>query len=126
MVDLAAQVISAIASGAGDSLGAKGVDAVARLVSALRDRFRGQPESRGILEISLETPGDAIARDNLIALLRDHIRDDAGFAEWLANLWDEARPDLRADASRSANIITGTVHGSVVQARDIHGDIHMS
>lgn len=125
MIDLAAQVVTAVASGAGGTIGAKGTEAISRLIAGLRTKFRHQPESRGALEISLESPDDAAARELLASTLRDHIRHDAEFGEWLAGLWAEVQPDLRADAGDSANIITGTVHGSVVQARDVQGGIHL-
>jgi hypothetical protein len=123
MIDLAAEIVTAIASGAGGSLGAKGTEAMSRLLSGLRARFRHQPESRGALEISVEEPGDLAAREHLVALLREHMGSDDEFAAWLANLWAEVRPALQAGGSVSANVVSGTVHGSVVQARDIQGGI---
>jgi hypothetical protein len=125
MVDLAAEVVTAIASGVGGSIGTKGAEAIGRLISALRARFRGQPTERGVLEITLESPRDATARDQLATLLRDHIHRDAEFKEWLASLWVEVQADLQAGISNSTNIITGTVHGSTIQARDVHGGIHL-
>src|SRR5260221_719998 len=125
MVDLAGEVVTAIASGAAGSIGTKGAEAIGQLISALRTRFRGQPAERGALEISLESPADAMAQDQLTILLRDYIRRDAEFEEWLASLWAETRTDLQASVSNSTNVITGTVHGSVIQARDVHGGIHL-
>jgi hypothetical protein len=125
MLDLAAEVVTAVATGAGGSIGTKGAEAIGRLVAALRARFRGQAEDRGVLEISLEDPDDVAARDQLAAVLRENIHRDAEFGEWLSDLWAEIRPDLQADASNSVNVISGTVHGNVVQARDIHGSIHL-
>jgi hypothetical protein len=124
-VDLAAEVVTAIASGAGGSIGTTGAQAIGRLISALRTRFLGQPAERGILEISLESPGNATAKDQPAIILRDHIRGDAEFEEWLASLWTEIQTDLQASVSNSTNVITGTVHGSVIQARDVHGGIHL-
>ena len=126
MVDLAVEVVTAITSGAAGSLGSKGAEAAGRLLSALRTKFRGHPASRGALEISVERPGDAAARDDLISMLREHIGQDAEFAALLAKLWNEIRPALESDAGRSTNVISGTVHGSVIQARDVQGGIHLS
>jgi hypothetical protein len=126
MVDIAVEVVTAITSGAAGSLGSKGTEAVGRLLSTLRTKFRGHAASRGTLEISVEKPDDAAARDNLISMLRDHIGRDAEFAALLAKLWNEIRPTLEADANRSVNVISGTVHGSVIQARDVQGGIHLS
>jgi hypothetical protein len=125
MVDLAAEIVTAVASGAGGSFGSRGAEAIGRLVSMLRAKFRGQPESRGALEISLESPDDPAARESLAAMHRKQVSQDAEFGEWLARAWAEVQPELRADASNSVNVITGTVQGAVVQARDVHGDIHL-
>lgn len=62
-----------------------------------------------------------------MTLLKKHIDGDAEFGTWLATLWaDDVRPALEADASGSANVISGTVHGNVVQARDVQGSIHLA
>ena len=126
MVDLAVEVVTAITSGAAGSLGSKGAEAAGRLLAALRTKFRGHPASRGALEISVEKPDDPAARDDLISMLRDHIGHDAEFGAWLANVWNEIRSTLETDASRSANVISGTVHGSVIQARDVQGGAHLA
>lgn len=126
MIDLAVEVVTAIASGAAGSLGSKGTEAAGRLLAALRAKFRGHPASRGALEISVENPDDDTARYDLISMLREHIGHDAEFAALLAKLWNEIRSALEADAVRSANHISGTVHGSAIQARDVQGGIHLS
>jgi hypothetical protein len=125
MIDLAVEVVSAITSGAAGSLGSKGAEAVGRLISALRAKLHGQPALSGTPEISVGKPSDAAARDNLVSMLREQISNDADFGAWLANLWNEIRLDLEADASRSTNVISGTVHGSAIQARDVKGGIHL-
>ena len=125
MVDLAVEVVKAIASGAGESLAARGMEVAGRLTSALRARLRGDARARGALEIAIEDPGDAAARGDLEALLRERILRDAEFGAWLQALWSEVGPDIETDASTSANIVRGTVHGDVVQARDVHGGIHI-
>ena len=77
--------------------------------------------------MSIEDPADLAAREHLLALLHEHISSNPEFGAWLANLWaDDVRPALEADASGSANVISGTVHGSVVQARDVQGGIHLA
>jgi hypothetical protein len=125
MIDLADEIVSAIASGAGGSLGAKGMEMIERLISTLREKLRGNPTARGALEITIENPADMAAREQFLSLLRDHTANDAEFRAWLASRWSEVRAAVEADASHSANLITGTVHGHVVQARDVHGGIHL-
>ncbi len=125
MADLAVEIVTAIATGAGDSLAAKGIEAAGRLVSALRARLRGDAPARGALEIAVEDPGDPAARGQLEALLRERISCDAEFRAWLEALWSEVGPAIRPEAGESANIVHGDVHGDVVQARDVHGGIHI-
>jgi hypothetical protein len=125
MIDLAGQIVTAVASGAGGTIGAKGAEAINQLIAALRARLHHEPQSHGALEASLESPDDPAARELLASVLRDHISRDNGFAEWLAGRWAEVRPVLQVGASNSANVISGTVHGNVVQARDVQGGIHL-
>lgn len=125
MVDLAVEVVTAIATGAGDRVAAKGIEAVGRLVSALRAKLRGDARTRGALEIALEDPGDVTARGDLEALLRERIQRDAEFSAWLEALWAEVGPEIGMDASKSTNVVHGNIQGDVVQARDVHGGIHI-
>lgn len=125
MVDLAVEVVNAIASGTGDRLAAVSMDAVGRLTSALRAKLRGEARARGVLEIAVEDPSDTEAREGLEVLLRERIRRDAEFSAWLEALWSDVGPDLKTNASKSANVVHGNVHGDVVQARDVHGGIHI-
>lgn len=126
MVDIAVEVVEAISSGAGDCLAAKGIEAVERLVSALRAKLRGDAGARGTLEIAVAEPGDAAAGRDLEALLREWISRDAEFRAWLEAVWSEIGPDISTDPAGSANIVRGTVHGDVVQARDVRGGIHIA
>jgi hypothetical protein len=122
---LPGEIVTALSSGAGDRLAAVSSEAIGRLLSALRARFRGDAIARGALEIAAEDPRNAAARAELEELLRARIREDAGFGAWLEALWSEIGPAIREEAGRSANIIHGTVRGSVVQARDVQGGIHI-
>jgi hypothetical protein len=123
--DLANDIVSAIASGAGESLAAQGIGALRRLIAALRDRFRGDPQSGGTLEIAIEAPDDLAARQDLASLLRERCLQDSDFREWLEALWISVRQDLAVDESRSTNVIHGNVGGHVVQSRDVQGGIRI-
>lgn len=124
MTDVASEIVNAIASGAGNSLGARGAEAVAHLISALRATFRRDPASRGTLEIAVEAPAEPTALESLVSLLRERAANDTEFGAWLIDIWDEARPHLQTSANTTINAVDGTVHGNVVQARDIRGGIH--
>lgn len=124
MIDLAAEVAQAAASGAAGRLASGGMEAAVRLVSALRAKFRSDARARDALEAMVDQPNDVAACGDLESLLRERTRGDAGFAAWLEALWDEAAPDVNADGG-STNIVHGAVHGDVIQARDVHGGIHI-
>jgi hypothetical protein len=126
MDDLVVAVATAIASGAGGSLGTSGAAAVGRLISALRAKFRHSPTIRGALEIAVDEPTDPGAGAALQVALNELITRDAEFGQWLATLWEETRQELPSHDCSSKNIIHGEVHGTVVQARDIHGGIHIN
>lgn len=126
MDDLVVAVVTAIASGAGGSLGTSGAAAVGRLISALRAKFRHSPAARGALEIAVEEPTDPDVREALQAALNELIKRDAQFGQWLVTLWEEISPELPAPDCSSKNIIHGDVHGTAVQARDIRGGIHIN
>jgi hypothetical protein len=123
--DLVNEIVTTIASSAGRSFAAEGMEALGRLIAALRDKFRSEPQSRGTLEIAIETPDDLAASQNLAALLRERCLQDEGFREWLGGLWTPIGRDLAVDESRSANVIHGNVEGHVVQSRDVQGGIRI-
>jgi hypothetical protein len=123
--DLASEIVMAIASGAGKSLAAEGAGALGRLIRALRDKFRSEPEARGALEIAIEAPDDSAARQGLVSLLRERCLRDVEFREWLETLWVLMSRDLAADESRATNVLRGNVGGHVVQSRDVQGGIRI-
>jgi hypothetical protein len=124
--DLVVAVATAIASGAGGSLGTSGAAAAGRLISALRAKFRHSPAARGALEIAVDEPTDPDAGVALQVALNELITRDAEFGQWLATVWEEMRQELPSYDCSSKNIIDGEVHGTAVQARDIHGGIHIN
>jgi hypothetical protein len=126
MDDLVVAVVTAIAAGTGDSLGTSGAAAVSRLISALRAKFRHSPAARGALEIAVDEPTDPDAGEALQLALNELITRDAEFRQWLATLWEEISQELPSHDRSSKNIIHGDVRGTAVQARDIHGGLHLN
>jgi hypothetical protein len=86
--DLVVAVATAIASGAGDSLGTSGAAAVGRLISALRAKFQHSPAARRALEMAVDEPTDPDAGAALQVALNELITRDAEFGQWLATLWE--------------------------------------
>jgi hypothetical protein len=123
--DLANEIVTAIAAGAVKSLASESAEALGRLVSALRDKFRSEPNARGTLEIALETPEDESARQGLVTLLQERLDQDPSFQDWLQELWAPVAQSWEVDQSRTANVVRGDVGGHVVQARDVQGGIRI-
>jgi hypothetical protein len=126
MDELVVAVVTAIASGAGGSLGTSGADAVGRLISALRAKFRHSPAARGALEMVVDEPADPDAGEALQGTLNERITRDAEFGRWLSALWEEISQELPSQDGSLKNVIHGDVHGTAVQARDIVGGIHIN
>jgi hypothetical protein len=78
------------------------------------------------LEIAVDEPTDPDAGVALQVALNELITRDAEFGQWLATVWEEMRQELPSYDCSSKNIIDGEVHGTAVQARDIHGGIHIN
>jgi hypothetical protein len=121
MTDAVVGIVTAIASGAGGSIGSSGAAALGRLIVGLRAKFHSDPTARRALEIAVESP---VVKEDLAAILHDRVASDPIFGEWLLGLWAEIAPQLNVDTSRQKNVISGNVKGNAIQARDIQGDIH--
>lgn len=117
---IAASVVSALITGTSAAVSDGTRSLLTKLAALLRDRFRRKPSEVGVLEAAIAKPDDPAARQRLVALLEKHLRDDAEFAEALRRIWAE-RHAARSD--EITNVVTGTVYGSVVQARDVSGGI---
>jgi len=120
---LAGEIVAAVAAGAGKSLVTESAQALSRLIGALRERFRAEPQAQGALERALADPDDAQARQQLVELLQAQMQRDPSAPAWFEELWAATGEPGRADQSRNANLVQGTVEGNVVQGRDISGGI---
>jgi hypothetical protein len=121
MSDVVAGIVTAIASGAGGSIGSSGATALGRLIAALREKFHGDPSAARELEIAVESPS---AGEHLAVVIRDRIASDPAFEKWLLTLWAEIAPQVRVEATKQENVISGNVKGHAIQARDIQGGIN--
>lgn len=115
-----AQVLTALAQGAGGEAGKRAWAAL----EALAARFCGH---RGNVMSAVREagPGDGTnpgRLGGLAALLDEQARVDPGFAAELDHWLTRAR-DLPATAEGAVNTISGKVSGQVVQARDVSGGI---
>ncbi|MFC6882628.1 MULTISPECIES: hypothetical protein [Actinomadura] len=99
-------------------------EAVAALVRRIRERFRGDHLSEQILEGAARDPDspERLAElDEAIARTREL---DPAFDEEVRALWDRVRTDASASGDGVTNVFNGRAD-KVVQARDIHGGLHL-
>ncbi|MFC4019159.1 hypothetical protein ACFOW4_14575 [Micromonospora sp. GCM10011542] len=105
-------------------LAQSGRAAVSSLISFLRTRFEHEPESNAVIEGALQQPSpEAVGR--LAELLDRESRRDAAFDAQLRARWSRVEAIVAEGAGGVANSVSGDVHGPVVQARDVHGGIHL-
>jgi hypothetical protein len=92
------------------------------LTSVVRRAFGRRSTSVEAAKRLGERPGDADSIRALAeALIADSARDPQGAAQ--VRHWVVRAERALVDEGRISNTVTGDVHGNVVQARDIHGDI---
>lgn len=92
-----------------------------KLATLIRDRLRRRSD-QDTLDAAIRDPGDHDTIQRLADLISQHMREDPTFAQQLQALWR----DINSTAGHNdqvANIISGQVHGSAVQARDVQGGI---
>ncbi|AHI00505.1 hypothetical protein GCM10010174_64080 [Kutzneria viridogrisea] len=104
--------------------------AVAALVKRVRAKFGKGTAEEDVLEAALESPDNEKAVQRLANRLAEAERSDPEFGGELRELWETAKVEITlaqntqvASSGGVNNSITGTVHGKVVQARDITGGI---
>ncbi|TNC27316.1 hypothetical protein [Amycolatopsis alkalitolerans] len=89
--------------------------AATSLYDLVKKKFAKSPEA--VAELEAATPEAPETIEAVAERLESLSREDPEFGEALRAEW------ARHDESVT-NTISGKVHGKVVQARDIHGDIH--
>ncbi|WP_431964788.1 hypothetical protein [Actinacidiphila sp. bgisy160] len=114
---LAQAVATRVAEGA---LGAASSRALDGLLDMIRQRFRRDGDALSALDTAT---ADA---EPLIAALTRHIERDPDFAEDLRDWLRDARADQGSVPTAmlrhsTQNTVSGTVHGHVIQGRDIKG-----
>ncbi|MEV0531167.1 hypothetical protein [Kitasatospora sp. NPDC050463] len=84
--------------------------------------------SRAVITRAQES-GDTGAVDDLTGTWRGRLRqallEDPGAADELQRILDEFRPQLpNRGAGIQYNTVSGTVHGNVIQAQNVHGGVN--
>lgn len=99
--------------------------AVVGLYQFVKDRFADDPDATAALEAAenlTEAAEDSEEVQELGRQLERVENSDPEFGKRLRAEW--AAVQLHAETGGVTNQVTGTVHGKVVQARDIHGDLN--
>src|ERR1700690_4272377 len=119
-------VATALAAKAADAAAGAAHEAWTRLVRLVRDRLGGDAQGAAALEGGPAPPGGRVAVRELAGALERAAADQA-FAAEVRALWLEAEPQLSAAGASAVNVVTGTVGGHLVQARDLHvkGGLHL-
>lgn len=91
------------------------------LVHLVKHRRRRAPELAAAVQAVSDHPTDRVLLNALATALESHSRVDVEFGLQLQEWY--ATASKTADG-QTTNIISGTVEGPAVQARDIHGGIH--
>ncbi|SEC79816.1 hypothetical protein [Streptomyces sp. KS_5] len=123
MDPIAPELLMAVAGG---TAGAAGQQIWTALRDLVRRRGSGEePSGEGELTALAQQSDSAERARQLAETLALRARQDPAFAEALAAWRREAETLVpnRTGSGDVRNEVSGTVHGNVVQARDIHGSI---
>ena len=120
-------VASTIAGKAADAAADGARTAVAALVRLIRARLGKNHADAAVLDAALSKPDDQAAVAQLAAVLERVSGADPDFGSRLRVLWPQAQAELAARDGGVVNTSTGTVHGHLIQARDlnVHGNLQL-
>jgi hypothetical protein len=123
---LISSVATAVAGQAAQAALQGGKDALAALIRAVRERFGHDKRASAALEAADRDPGDGTALAGLSEALERLFSADPDFAARIRDLWPQAAAELSASEGSVINSATGTVHGHLMQARDVRveGGLH--
>lgn len=96
-----------------------GHSAWAALVRLVRSKLPSAGNTPAVLQSALNHPDDPASIEALARALTQASIDDPNFAAQIYALWNRARTELAASDDGIINQISGTVHGNVIQARDV-------
>jgi hypothetical protein len=120
-------IASALAGKAADAAFTAVSGAWRRLLRLVGDRLAHGDGEAAVLEAAREHPDDAAAVRKLAEVLERVAGVDGDFATALRVLWQQARVELSASEGGVVNVSAGTVHGHLIQTRDlsVQGGLHL-
>jgi hypothetical protein len=113
-----AQVLTALAQGAGGQAGQRAWTALAALAGRVLGRDSAEAAAIEAVRVS-GSPDPASLAD----LLAGQAEADPGFASGLEEWLADTKLLLASGEGQTANRVTGPVSGTVIQARDVFGGI---
>lgn len=113
-------VLSRLVDGTLDEAGRHAWEALA----ALARRIRHQGPGKDALDVPGAADNGKVDITLLAAGLARHAETDPGFARLLREWWTTADRLARGDDQGTVNVISGSVHGASIQARDITGSVY--
>ncbi|MBT8227940.1 MAG: hypothetical protein HKP61_01000 [Dactylosporangium sp.] len=123
---ITASIAAVLATGVTTALTDGGRALITRAAALVRERLHRNPSDEAALDTAVRRPNDPAAIEALARLLDQRMRDDPRFADQLKALWEGATPDIPVRHDEVSNTISGTVYGSAIQARDVHGGITLN
>lgn len=93
------------------------------LYEVVRRKFARSPQAGTVLEEAVGSAADSEQVRVLSEELDRATREDPEFAADLRAVWGQVSVQQCADGDGVTNQVSGTVHGNVVQARDIDGGV---
>lgn len=103
--------------------GALAARAATGLYELVKKKFAGNRDAEAALDAAEGAPEGSQQVQELAAALDTAEREDPDFAEALRTEWEQVSVHQQAESGGVTNQVSGTVHGNVVQARDIQGNI---
>jgi hypothetical protein len=121
--DIWTAVALTLATKAAEGLAAGGKAAFAALARLIKRRFQEHGPAQAALAEAEADPANATRIQSLREQLAQAAAEDPAFGHELRRLWRDLAPHLTADTGGVVNILSGSVGGNVVQARDVQGGI---
>lgn len=95
------------------------------LYHLVKDQFADDPTATAILKAAAAADPDSPEVEALGVQLEQASENDPEFAARLRRTWESINTHQHADSSDANNHTAGYISGNVVQARDIHGGLHL-
>ena len=117
LLPILGRLMDGVLDGAGSGAGSQAWESLVHLV---KRRQRRAPELVTAVQAVSDHPADQALLNTLATALELHSRDDDEFGRQLREWYVTVS---KAADGQTTNVISGTVEGPAVQARDIHGGI---